>query len=298
MEPLRSLMFIPSNRPNFMEKAGSLPADVLVLDLEDSVPVAEKGAGRELVRRSMRGLVARGQRVYVRINSLVSGLWQDDLQAVVVEGLSGISLPKAGSAEDVLVAARAIEALERERGLEPGRIRLIPWLETALGLVHAFQISSASPRVIGVAFGADDFTSDMGIERTREGTEQFYPRCAIAIPAHAAGVMALDTPYTDFKDEAGLVRDAKLARGLGFLGKFTIHPTQIEPVNNIFRPSDAEVAQARKVVQAFEAAEAQGHASTSLEGKMIDIAVILGARKLLQVAEAIARRERAGPSSS
>lgn len=298
MEPLRSLMFIPGNRPNFMEKAGSLPADVLILDLEDSVPLAEKKAARGLVQKSLPSLVARGQRVYVRINSLVSGLWQDDLHAVVIEGLSGISLPKAGSAADVDTAAQAIEAWERERRLEPGRIRLIPWLETALGLVHAFQISSASPRVIGVAFGADDFTADMGIERTKEGTEQFHARCAIAIAARAAGVMALDTPYTDFKDEAGLIRDARLARQLGFQGKFVIHPSQIETVNKVFLPSEAEVAQARKVAQAFEAAEAQGFASTSLEGKMIDIAVVQGARKLLQVAEAIARRERARPTVS
>jgi len=276
-----------------IEKAQLLAADVLVLDLEDSVPLAEKETARKVISNSLEGLGLKGQKVYIRINALATGLAQEDLEAVVEKRLDGISLPKVGSAEEIKKVEKMIQALEGEREIERGHIRLIPWVETARGLVRTFEICSASPRVIGVAFGADDFTADMGIPRSQEGTELFYPRTVIAIAARAAEVMALDTPYVDFRDEKGLIQDAKLARQLGFQGKFLIHPDQIEPVNQVFRPSPEEVAHARRVVEAFEAAEARGAAATSLDGKMIDTPVAQRARKLLSLAEAIDQKEAA-----
>lgn len=290
MEPLRTLLFVPGNRSNMIEKARPLPADVLVLDLEDSVPLAEKGAARALVKDSLPGLALEHQKVFVRINSIVTGLAEEDLEAVVSEGLDGITIPKAESAADVGQVEQIIQSLEKERGLGQGSIQLIPWIETAKGLVRIVEIAGSSLRLVGIAFGADDYTRDMGIERTKEATEQFYVRSAIAVAARAADVMALDTPWVDFRDEEGLVRDAKLARQLGFQGKFLIHPSQIEPVNQIFQPSAEEVANARRVVEAFEEAEAKGSASTSLDGRMIDIAVVRRARNVISLAEAIAKK--------
>jgi citrate lyase subunit beta/citryl-CoA lyase len=274
-----------------IEKARNLPADVLVLDLEDSVPTAEKANARALVRDSLSGLALRGQRVFVRINSIASSLAEEDLEAVITAGIDGISQPKPGSAEDIRRVEAIIERLERERGLEEEPIKLIPWVETAKGLINAFAIASASPRVVGIAFGGEDFTLDTGMTRTEEGVELLYPRTMVVIAAKAADVIAIDTPYNDFRDEEGLIREARLARRLGFEGKFLIHPSQIEPVNHIFRPSPEEVAHARRVVEAFEAAEAQGFASTSLDGKMIDIPIANRARKLLMVADSIAGKE-------
>ena len=291
MEPLRTLLFVPGNRPNMIEKARNLPADALVLDMEDSVPAAEKANARALVRDSLAGLVRKRQRVFVRINSLATGLAQEDLEAVVSKGLDGINQPKPGSADDIKEVASVIERLERERGVEAGQVKLLPWVETAKGVLNAFDIASASPRVVGIAFGAEDFTLDTGMMRTHEGGELLLPRIMVVIAARAAEVMAIDTPYNDFRDEAGLIREAQLARRLGFDGKFLIHPSQIEPVNRIFRPSPEEVDQARRVVAAFEAAEARGFASTSLDGKMIDIPIVNRARKLLMMADSIARRE-------
>jgi len=300
VELLRTLLFVPGNRPNMMEKARSLPADALVLDLEDSVPLAEKARARALVREWLSGLALgsggeggerKRQKVFVRINSTASGLAQEDLEAVITKGIDGINQPKPGSASDIREVASVIQRLERERGIEAGYIKLLPWVETAKGLLNAFDIASASPRVVGIAFGAEDFTLDTGMTRTEEGEELLLPRIMVVIAARAAEVMAIDTPYNDFRDEAGLVREASLARRLGFDGKCLIHPGQIEPVNRIFRPSPEEVDHARRVVAAFEAAEAQGFASTSLDGKMIDVPIVNRARKLLMLADSIARKE-------
>jgi citrate lyase subunit beta/citryl-CoA lyase len=213
------------------------------------------------------------------------------LQAVIVAGLDGINQPKPATASDVIKVADIIERLERERGIEGGSIKLLPWVETAKGLLNAFEIASASPRVVGIVFGAEDFALDTGIMRTEEGDELLYPRMTVVVAARAAGVSAVDTPYNNFRDEAGLAREAALARNLGFDGKFLIHPDQIEPVNRIFRPTGEQIARALQVVAAFEAAEAQGLGSTSLDGKMIDTPIANQARRLLTIADAIARRE-------
>jgi len=292
MEPLRTMLSVPGNRQNMVEKARSLPADAIVLDLEDSVPVAEKVNARAMVADAIAGHILGEQRVFVRINSFGSGLLEHDLDAVVIPGLDGINLPKPGSAEDIRAVDSIIGRLETERGIESSRVRLTPWIETARGLLNAFEIASASPRVVAIIFGAEDFTLDTGMQRSIEGDELFQPRIMVVVAATAAEVAAIDTPFNDFRDEAGLVRETSLARRLGFQGKYVIHPSQVEPVNQAFRPSPEEVEQARRVVEAFDAAEAEGFASTSVDGKMIDIPIAGRARRLLSVADSIERREK------
>jgi len=291
VEPLRTLLSVPGNRQKMIDKARHLPADVLILDLEDSIPRSEKAAARTMVRESIAGMALAGQQVFVRINSIAGGLALEDLEAVIAPGLDGINQPKPATAGDIIKVADIIERLERERGIEWGSIKLLPWVETAKGLLNAFDIASASPRVVGIVFGAEDFALDTGIMRTEEGDELLYPRMTVVVAARAAGVAAVDTPYNNFRDEAGLALEAALARNLGFDGKFLIHPDQIAPVNRIFRPTGEQIARARQVVAAFEAAEAQGLGSTSLDGKMIDTPIANQARRLLTMADAIARRE-------
>lgn len=292
MEPLRTLLSVPAIRQNMIEKARSLPADVLVLDLEDSVPAAEKAKARAIVADSIAGLALKGQKVFVRINSIPSGYGQQDLEAVIIDGIDGINQPKPDSGDEVRQVEAIIERLEMERGIKQGHIKLIPWIETAKGLLNAFDIASASPRVVGVAFGAEDLTLDTGMERTEEGSELLIPRTMVVIAAKAADVIAIDTAYNNFRDEEGLIKEARLARSLGFEGKFLIHPSQIDPVNQVFCPTPEEITQARRIVEAFATAEAQGFASTSLEGKMIDIPQARRAQKLLAMAESIAQREK------
>lgn len=279
---LRSLLFVPGNQPGKIEKARSLAPDALVLDLEDSVPPAEKPKARAIVRDYLSSLAAQGRRVVVRINPLASGLAEAEIEAVVGLGLGGISLPKVNSPEDIDRVAGLVGARERAAGLERGKITLLPWIETARSILHAEEIARASPRVVALAFGADDYALDMGIIRSREGTELLLPRGLIAIAARAAGVAALDGIYANFRDEAGLAAEARLARQLGFAGKFLIHPAQIEPVNRIFAPSVEEVAQARKIVAAFEAAVAAGVAVAVVDGEMVDTPVAERARRLLE----------------
>lgn len=292
MEPLRTLLFIPGNRQNMIEKARSLPADVLVLDLEDSVPAAEKIKARAMLGDFIAGLALKGQKVFVRINSLRSGYGQQDLEAVIINGIDGISQPKPSSGDEVRQVEAIIERLEGERRIEQGHIKLIPWIETAKGLLNAFDIASASPRVVGIALGAEDLALDTGMERTEEGGELLLPRTMVVIAAKAAEVIALDTTYNNFRDEAGLIKEASLARSLGFEGKFLVHPSQIDPVNQVFRPTPEEITQARRIMAAFAAAEARGFASTSLEGKMIDTPQARKAQRVLAMAEFIAQREK------
>lgn len=290
MEPLRTLLSVPGNRPGMIQKALNLPADVIILDLEDSVPLSEKSSARDTARQSIVQMAQAGQRVFVRINSLASGIAHDDLETVIVPGIGGINQPKPSSAADVKEVTAAIERLESERGIETGHISILPWVETASGILNAYEIATASPRVTGIIFGAEDFALDTGMLRTEDGGELLFPRTMVVIAARAAGIGAIDTPYNNFKDEAGLVREAKLARGLGFDGKFLIHPGQIEPVNRIFTPTAEEVMRARAIVDAFEAAEAEGIGATSLDGKMIDTPIAGQARRLLELADTIEKR--------
>ena len=225
-----------------------------------------------------------------RVNDLASGLIEDDLAAVVGPHVQGVSVGKIDSAEDVRQVSRMLDSLEDAAGLDRGSVGLIPWIETARGIVNAYEICSASPRIMAAGFGAEDFTNDMEIERTDTDDEIAYPRTAVCIAARAARVPALDTPFFRFRDIDGLRRDALRARGMGFRGKFAIHPAQVQPIAEAFSPTDSELENARRVVEAFELAEREGRASTSLDGMVIDVPVARRARALLETAASIADR--------
>jgi citrate lyase subunit beta/citryl-CoA lyase len=201
LDVLRTLLSVPGIRPNMIEKARTLPVDGLMLDLEDSVPPAEKERARDIVAGYLPGMTLAGQYICVRVNVAASGLMRRELQAVVGERVQGISVPKVESASEIGDVDDAVAALERERGLPVGHTELLPWIETARGVLHAFEILNSSPRIAAVLFGADDFTRDMGIVRTKEGTELAHARWQVSLAARAAGVLALDTAYPDFNDE-------------------------------------------------------------------------------------------------
>jgi len=288
MRLLRTMLFTPGNNMRMIYKAGTLEADAVILDLEDAVPLAEKETARIFIKDSIEQVAAGGVQVFVRTNAFTTGLAEEDLNWTVQAGLDGIVLPKAESKDDVLETEKLVTALEKEKELEPGGLVIVPILETARGVVNAYQIATASRRVVAVAFGAVDFTREMGIHLSREGAELFYARSHIAVTARAAEVQAIDTPWIDVADREGLVRDSERGRQLGFRGKLLIHPNQIETVNQVFSPSEDEIEYARKVVKAFKEAEAEGVGAISLEGKMIDIANFRQAQELIAWAEAIA----------
>jgi citrate lyase subunit beta/citryl-CoA lyase len=288
----RSLIFVPGIRENMIEKARGFAADVIVLDLEDSVPPAEKEQARQIVRRAIPFLASLGHTVHVRVNPVDSGLARDDLAAVVCPELSGIGLPKAESAQDVRDIDVLIREQELEHGVKPGALALIPAIESARGVLRCEEICHASTRLAAITLGADDYTADLGVHRTREGRELDYARQVMVVCARVAGIVALDTPFADFRDEEGLLRESQWVRSLGLKGKYLIHPSQIEPVNTVFRPTEEEVAYARRVVAAFEEEVARGHAAVQVDGRMVDTPVAKRARALIDLAEAIEAQER------
>jgi citrate lyase subunit beta/citryl-CoA lyase len=281
----RSLLFVPGNKGTMLEKALGFDPDVYVPDMEDSVPESEKPNARETIAGMLPRLAATGRPVIPRVNALDTPWAREDLAAVVGPHVAGVCIGKIDTPEQLETVSALIGALEERNGVRSGTLKLIAWLESAKAIVRCYEICCASERLVAVAFGAEDFTHDMGIERLDEESQLAYPRAALCIAARAAGIAALDTPYFKFKDEAGLRANARAARHAGFKGKFAIHPAQIDAINESFSPSRDEVEYARRVVAAFEEAERQGRGSTSLDGRVIDVPVVKRARAVLERAE-------------
>ena len=277
----RSLLFVPSIMERFVQRAHERGADLICLDMEDSVPTAEKVGARPKVAEALKTMPRTGYLLYVRINGLDTGLLEEDLATIVCEELDGISLPKAHTPEIVRQVDHYLTLLETMRGLPVGKVKMIPWIESAQAVLSAEAICTASPRVAGASFGSEDYTVDMRIERTKDSKEIEWARYRVAVACRAAGVQAIDAPEMDFQDMAQLERDGRFARSIGYTGKYCIHPGQVEVVNRIFAPTDEEVAYAKRVIEAYEQAEREGRGAIALEGVVIDRPVYQRARVLL-----------------
>lgn len=285
---LRSLLFVPGNQPSMLSKAAGLRPDAFVPDMEDSVAWDDKEEARNVVADYIETLNQQGKPVIPRLNSLDTGLFQKDLEAVAQTGIYAISVGKINSEKDVSLISEAIEKQESKKGIQRGSIKLIPWIETAKGLSRCYEILTSDQRIIAAAFGAEDFTNDMGIERRADNKEIVYARNQVAISARAADVLALDTPYFGFQDAEGLRVSAQDAKAIGFKGKFAIHPSQIQAINKCFAPSDSEIEHAKAVITIFEESKAKGRGSTSLNGQVVDVPVVKRAEALLDQAKEIA----------
>ena len=280
---MRSLLFAPGNHARRVEKALTLPADGVILDLEDAVAVAEKPAARPLVTEAFGK--NRTGKLYVRVNAISTAWCHGDIAAVVQRGLDGIILPKVEHAHELHTADWLITNLERERGLATGTIDLMPIIETALGVSNLSLICRSRTRIKRLAFGAGDFTLDMGMEWSRGETELLAVRTACVLESRAAGLEApMDTVWADLRDTDGFVVSSRHAAALGFQGKMCIHPDQVAAANAAFTPDEAAVAHARRVVAAFEKAEIEGLASIQLEGQFIDYPIVQRARRVLGAA--------------
>ena len=272
-----------------MEKALSLDADAVILDLEDAVAVSEKPATRSVVAAA----VVRPRRgaLYVRVNAVDTEFCHGDLCAVVQPGLDGIILPKAESPAGIATIDWLLAQLERERGIPQATIDLIPIIETARGLQQIDAVLATATRVRRVAFGAGDFTLDLNMAWTRSEIELAHARSVLVTASRAAGIEApLDTVWVDLTDADGLEASARAALGYGFQGKMCIHPDQIAVVNGVFTPSDAEIEFAERVCAAFAQAEAAGSAAIQLDGKFVDYPIVYRAQRVLQRIAAIRAR--------
>ena len=289
---MRSLLFIPGNKDNMLAKAADISPDVLVPDMEDSVPDAEKPAARTLIADWLERLATHDALLMPRVNALGTEWFEHDVEAVAAPGVWGISVGKVETANDVDDISAAISKAERAAGLADGQLKLIPWIESALAVENSFAICTASERIAAVAYGGEDYAHDMGIERFDDESNTIYARSAICNAARAAGVLALDTPFFAFRDDAGLADNCASSKRLGFKGRFAIHPAQIQTINQCYSPSEAELDWARRVCDAFAEAERNGRGSTSLDGCVIDVPVVKRARALLAMTATPGKRVR------
>lgn len=288
----RSMLFLPGNTPNIIVNGDALGADNVILDLEDAVSPDQKDAARILVRNAIKAIGFDNVELTVRINSLDTPYWKDDLEEIVPLSPDLIMPTKVNSAQDVLTLDAAIAGIEKKCGLDAGTVKLIPLIETAQGLENAAAIAAACPRVAAIFLGAEDLTADLRCPRTKEGTEIFYARSRMVSAARAAGVDVYDTPFTDVNDDEGIVRDAQFARSMGFTGKACISPRHVRAVNEAFSPTQKEIDYAYEVLEAIRQAKEQGRGAISLHGKMIDKPIVLRAEQTIAMAEAIKGGER------
>lgn len=292
MAVMRSILYIPGNNEKMVSKAPTFPCDIVTLDLEDSVPPAEKPKAREIVRENLKYAGQGGAEVYVRINNWETLLTNDDLEAIVHEGLHGVCLAKCGGPDHVRRLDWKLEELERRRGLPVGSIKVQLLIETAKGVINAYPSAIESPRVNSLIFGAVDYTKDMRVKLTTEGEELKYARAHTAVAARAAGCIAIDCPFVAFQDIEAFEKDTAYGRTLGYEGRMLIHPNQIEPANRIYTPQPEDVEWAQGVVEAFEKeALAKGLAAISYKGKMVDTPVYENARTILAIMEEIKAKE-------
>src|SRR5829696_1584718 len=243
---VRSLLFVPGHRARFYEKLAEFRPDAVIVDLEDAVPPAEKPLARSTVRERLGGPLFANLQVFVRINAVDSPFFRDDVYGVVAPGLDGIFLPKASTADHLHEANMLLAQTEQRLGLPMGTIRIVPIVETVRGVLNARELATASPRVIALAFGAEDFSLDLGVERSRDGIETRYPRAQVALAAHDAGRLAIDTPWTAIDDPDGLLRETREGRQLGYTAKQAIHPSQITAIHEVYTPTSEEIAWARR----------------------------------------------------
>lgn len=289
----RSLIFIPGNNQRFLEKSKVINSDIICYDLEDSVPPEEKDVARRYIEATIRELKSknndkdsdkRERIVAVRTNSPDSKQISTDLSKVVIEGLDAIVIPKVDEATQILEISELVDRLEAERNIPRGHLRIMPSIESALGVVNAFQIARCNERVSSILFGIFDFLHDMRIDTPDLDilNSYMYARAKVPVDARAAGVDSIDSIWQDINDIEGLNKDLKLGKKFGYNGKCIIHPSQIDYVHKIFSPSVQEIEWATKVVQALD--DAQKNLATGavrLDGKMIDAVHYKQAKRIL-----------------
>jgi citrate lyase subunit beta/citryl-CoA lyase len=294
MPVMRSVFYTPSNNEKMVGKAPEIACDILTLDLEDSVPPAEKPRGREMIQAYLKADRQKqvAPSLYVRVNNWETQMTNDDLEAIVYPGLDGVCLAKCGSADNVRRLAWKLEELEQRRGLAVGSVGIQLLIETAKGVMNAYPAASASPRVNSLIFGAVDFTKDMRVTLTSEGQEQLYARYHTAIAARAAGCVAIDCPFVNISDLEAFKKSTREGRQMGYEGRMLIHPSQIQPSHEIYTPSAGDVEWAEGVKKVFEEEGiAKGSAAVSYKGKMVDTPVYENALQILRTMEEIKAAE-------
>ena len=282
----RSMMFLNCQKPGLIKDPYVYSPDSIMLDLEDAVAEREKDAARYSLYHALQEIDYRGVERVVRINGLDTDLWEEDIRCSVAGGCDAIRIPKTETAEDVLRVAAAVDAAEWEFGREPGSTLIMAALESAKGVMNAYEICTASEKLFGIALSGGDYTKDLQTTISGTGVELMGARQNMIIAARAAGVQCFDTVYTNLNDMEGFRRDVQTIKTMGFDGKSIINPRQIPIVHEIYTPTQKEIIFAQKVVHEIDTKKAQGIGVFTVDGKMIDIAFYDGAKRTLALAKA------------
>ena len=279
----RTMMFVPGNNPGMMADAHIYGPDSIMLDLEDSVTLAEKDAARLLVYHALQSVDYGNTEMVVRINPLNTPFGRKDIEAVVRAGVHVIRMPKTETADEVREVEAEILRVEQRLGCV-GRTQIMAAIESALGVVNAYDIATASKRMMGIALGAEDYCANLKTQRTPSGNELQLARQTIVVAARAAGIDALDTVYSNLNDMDTFRAEVEYIKSLGFDGKSIINPRQIEVVNEVFAPKEKDIAKARTILAAIKEAEARGSGVVSVNGKMVDKPVVIRAQRTIDLA--------------
>ncbi len=282
----RTMLFVPGNNPGMLRDAHIYGSDAVMFDLEDSVALREKDAARFLVYNALKTLDYGKTEKVVRVNPLSSPFGKDDIEAMVRAGADVIRLPKSETPDDIIETEFAIATVEKKAGIPVGTTKMMAAIESALGVVNAYQIATASDRLIGIALGAEDYTASMKTSRSTDGLELFLARAQIIVAARAAGIDAIDTVFSDLNDMENFEKEVRLIKQLGFDGKSIINPRQIPVVHQVFNPTEKEIEKAVRILSAMKEAEKNGSAVINVDGKMVDKPVLLRAQRIIRLAEA------------
>ncbi|HHF3826216.1 TPA: citrate (pro-3S)-lyase subunit beta [Haemophilus influenzae] len=291
MKLRRSMLFVPGSNAAMLSNSFIYKPDSIMFDLEDAVALKEKDSARLLVAHALQHPLYKEIETVVRVNPLDSEFGLLDLNVVVRAGVDVVRMPKTESAQDVLDMDHAITEIEKACGRKAGSTKMLAAIESPLGITQANQIAFASKRLIGIALGAEDYVRNLKTERSPEGIELLFARCSILQAARAAGIQAFDTVYSNANNEEGFLKEAALIKQLGFDGKSLINPRQIELLHNLFAPTQKDVEQAKRIIEAAAEAERQGAGVVSLNGKMIDAPIIDRAKLVLERAKSGVREE-------
>ena|SRR6056297_206604 len=282
---VRSMLYIPGNNPGMIQRCSYFGADSVLLDIEDAVAISEKDSARNLVAHALATLDFGDVYMTVRINGADTRFFEKDLEAIIPSRPDAVRLPKTQQANDVKHIDEMITKLEKTHNIEHGTIAIHAMLETAKGIVNAVEIANSSPRVKALTLGGQDLAADIGVRRTKEGTEILYARSTVVMAAKAAGIGAFDTVFTDINDSGGLLDESRFIVNLGFTGKAAIHPSQIPVIHEAFRPAEKDVIKALRIVYAAREADQKGIGVYTVDGKMVDGPVVRQSEKVVELAK-------------
>ena len=295
---LRSLLFVPGHRERYIESATRSDADVLILDVEDSVPLSEKQAARELIKKKIKSGLFANREIIIRINSRETNLVDEDLGATIWPGVSGIMPAKSQNEEDIQFFDNKLAHFEKSRYLTIGSLYMVPLIENPAAVLNAYSIATASTRVVAIAFGSEDFIAELQGKHTPEVNNLFVPRALTAMAARAADCEPIDTVYLDIRDLEGFAKQVELGRELGFCGTLVLHPCQIEVAHKYFTPTDEEIEESKRILAAVGEAQEAGYGVTLLDGQLVGPPMVKRSIKVMATVKKISAKQGQAKTNS